>query len=583
MAPAPVYEVPPIYSVQRFATLIFSVLVALASGTNYVYSAYAPQLGTRLGISHTRLNIVALAGNIGVYSTGPIWGRIVDTRGPRILLASASASLLVGYLGMRHMYDAGLVEGQKSISTLSFCVLIVCCYLTGAGGSAGLSSSVNSTAKSFPDQMRATTTGFVISGFGLSAFLFSTISSTFFASNTSSFLLLLGVGTALPMVVGFFLVRPIPLPPHEPLNAEDYDQGAGEVAAAIAHDVPESHSPLLQDDDNSDVESEPLYRPRYDHEGGPVPVSIARNGDVELSPQRGARSALPGGGRSVMDRSMSRGTALTLSAAPNLHGVKLWRSGDFYLLFSSLSLLAGTGIMYINNVGSMSQALYAYKEPNYNLITASKWQAKQVSAISVMNCFGRIFIGIVSDFCKNRYDIPRSYCLVLVAFLCFVSQVVAAHIDHIANLWIASAVLGLGYGSVFSLFPTVCLEWFGMPHFSENWGFLAMSPMFAGNLFSLAFGYIFDKNEDKMKNTAIRRGLEMLGHMQRAPNQDNKDIRCSRGLECYVDSIYLTIGATMLAMVLTIWAGWRDKQKIKRSLRRRSQLIRTQGAGWGQI
>ena len=57
---------------------------------------------------------------------------------------------------------------------------------------------------------------------------------------------------------------------------------------------------------------------------------------------------------------------------------------------------------------------------------------------------------------------PRSYCLVLVAFMCFLSQVVASQVDHIADLWIASSVLGLGYGAVFSLFPTVCLEWFGM-------------------------------------------------------------------------------------------------------------------------
>ena len=52
-----------------------------------------------------------------------------------------------------------------------------------------------------------------MSGYGLSAFLFSTLSRLFFAGNTSSFLLLLSIGTAIPMVIGFFLIRPIPLPP----------------------------------------------------------------------------------------------------------------------------------------------------------------------------------------------------------------------------------------------------------------------------------------------------------------------------------------------------------------------------------
>ena len=57
---------------------------------------------------------------------------------------------------------------------------------------------------------------------------------------------------------------------------------------------------------------------------------------------------------------------------------------------------------------------------------------------------------------------PRSYCLTLVAVMFFISQIVAGSINDIAHLWIASALLGLAYGSVFSLFPTVCLEWFGM-------------------------------------------------------------------------------------------------------------------------
>ena len=73
-----------------------------------------------------------------------------------------------------------------------------------------------------------------------------------------------------------------------------------------------------------------------------------------------------------------------------------------------------------------------------------------------------ILLGLVSDLGKNKYDMPRSYSLVLVSFFFFISQVVAANEDRIENLWIASTLLGLAHGSVFSLFPTVCMEWFGM-------------------------------------------------------------------------------------------------------------------------
>ena len=47
----------------------------------------------------------------------------------------------------------------------------------------------------------------------------------------------------------------------------------------------------------------------------------------------------------------------------------------------------------INNVGAISQALFANKNPDYDEIKAAQWQATQVSTVSVMNCLGRILIG----------------------------------------------------------------------------------------------------------------------------------------------------------------------------------------------
>jgi hypothetical protein len=60
-----------------------------------------------------------------------------------------------------------------------------------------------------------------MAGFGLSAFFFSSISHILFPGNTSDFLLVLALGTALPMVLGFFFVRPIPLPSHGITSVED--------------------------------------------------------------------------------------------------------------------------------------------------------------------------------------------------------------------------------------------------------------------------------------------------------------------------------------------------------------------------
>jgi MFS family permease len=85
---------------------------------------------------------------VGVYSSSPVWGRVVDSKGTRIPLIGASACLLIGYLGIKHMYDDGAGD---TVSFLHLVILIFCTFMTGVAGSAGLASAMNTTAKSFPD------------------------------------------------------------------------------------------------------------------------------------------------------------------------------------------------------------------------------------------------------------------------------------------------------------------------------------------------------------------------------------------------------------------------------------------------
>ena len=53
--------------------------------------------------------------------------------------------------------------------------------------------------------------GLVLSGFGLSAFYFSAILGLLCPGDTSSLLLFLAPGTSFPMILVYFLVRPVPL------------------------------------------------------------------------------------------------------------------------------------------------------------------------------------------------------------------------------------------------------------------------------------------------------------------------------------------------------------------------------------
>jgi MFS family permease len=88
-----------------------------------------------------------------VSASAPIWGRIVDSQGPRILFLISFVFLLGGYSGIKHLYDSGLSPGTSTLPALSFYTLVFCNFLTGCGGFGGLTSALNSTVKSFSDEV----------------------------------------------------------------------------------------------------------------------------------------------------------------------------------------------------------------------------------------------------------------------------------------------------------------------------------------------------------------------------------------------------------------------------------------------
>ena len=307
---------------------------------------------------------------------------------------------LSGYLLVRAFYT-GLIpiraDPSSSPSSTRIFILAFCMFLTGAGGSSGLSASVNAAAKSFPDKTRATATGTVLAGFGLSAFAFSSVGHLVYESDAGGLLLLLAIGTSVPMLVASFFVRPIP-PSRE---AEGY--------AAIADE-----EEILVDDDDDEG--------RHRH---PAAYTGSRSTSFELtrsrSPSPRGRVVLPSSSASKTVRRASLTSLLpsTLSYSP----LDLLRMTDFHILFVILALLCGTGLMYINNAGTVALALAREGHLTYNKKSVSAWQGRQVATVSVWNCSGRILggrwgrsticvidvrlAGAFSDLCKSQFHMSR--------------------------------------------------------------------------------------------------------------------------------------------------------------------------------
>jgi hypothetical protein len=109
-------------------------------------------------------------------------------------------------------------------------------------------------------------------------------------------------------------------------------------------------------------------------------------------------------------------------------------------------------------------------------------------------------------------------------------------------------------------------------HFFENLGYIYMLSV-AGNLFSLVFGKNLDAHDSTRGHDALN---PPLTHAYSPP-------QCLLGLKCYLDAIYFTMVATVLAVLLSIYAGYRDRLKIamacKTKLASASEVIGQDEAG----
>lgn len=146
----------------RIIASVAATILSLACGTNYVYSAWAPQFAERLKLSSTESNLIGLAGNLGMYTLGMPIGIFVDHRGPRPAVLGGAIFMLFGYFPLHQAYHRG------SGSVMLMCLFS---YMTGLGGCMAFAAAVKTSALNWPSH-RGTATAFPLAAFGLSAFFF---------------------------------------------------------------------------------------------------------------------------------------------------------------------------------------------------------------------------------------------------------------------------------------------------------------------------------------------------------------------------------------------------------------------------
>ncbi|KAI1386276.1 MFS general substrate transporter [Hypoxylon trugodes] len=542
----------------RIVSSVAATIISLACGTNYVYSAWAPQFADKLLLSATESNLIGMAGNLGMYSMGVPVGLFVDSKGPRPAVMVGAFLLGLGYVPLHQAYDAG----HGSVAWMCFVS-----YLTGLGGCMAFAAAVKTSALNWPHH-RGTATAFPLAAFGLSAFFFSLIGSVLFPGSPSKFLMLLAYGTFGLTFIGFFFLRV--LPPHSPYHAvPDAEPGITDSRELHRTTSAESKgrgnpsepgmSPNITDTNNNTITTKsnkttPETSKREDEAGDTrkSPNSKGHSPAVEADAEDAASGTRDGAdetssllSQSTLSSSLP-GEVLVQSSVDmdrshrvDIRGFNLLKNIEFWQLFTIMGILSGIGLMTINNIGNDVTALWKHYDDSIDDKTLVLRQQLHVSILSIGSFSGRLLSGVGSDFLVKVLHASRVWCLVIASGIFSIAQLCALNMTNPHLLGFVSGFSGLGYGFLFGVFPSIVAESFGIHGLSQNWGFMTLSPVISSNIFNLFYGTVFD------------------GH---SVVESDGTRSCDDGLECYRAAYFVTLGACGLGFVVTLWVIWHQRR-----------------------
>lgn len=153
------------------------------------------------------------------------------------------------------------------------------------------------------------------------------------------------------------------------------------------------------------------------------------------------------------------------------------KTPQFYLLWIMYLLAATAGLMLIAHLPSIAAKQAGWETAGFMLVVI----------LSLFNAGGRLGAGVLSD------KLGRTRAMMIVFMVQAVNMFLFMFYTSIPALIIGSAVAGLAYGAVFSLFPTTTAEFFGMKNLGVNYGLIFTGWGVAGVIGPMLGGMVADK------------------------------------------------------------------------------------------
>lgn len=306
-------------------------------------------------------------------------------------------------------------------------------FVAGNGSAAAYTSALANNVNKFPIRHRGAIVGLLVSLFGLSAAIFTEVYTWIFQESVEPFILFFAICLPLLGFLGVIFLYP---PPATPVAVIDYDE----------------------------VE-----------EGSGANFAINETTALEETAKK------------------FKCPLTATGAVQEMNVLQSFLTWDFWILVSLFFLLTGVGLMMFNNLGNM--VLSAGGEDGQ--------QAPMVTLLSITNSLARLVVGWLSDVFLTRDVMSRPTLLFLTQIFMVVTQVYFALItvDAIGNavplFYPGVILLGIAYGSLFSVTPTLIGELLGHKHFASHWSVQGFAPAISSVLVSTVLaGHLYDNAAD---------------------------------------------------------------------------------------
>ncbi|KDP31187.1 hypothetical protein JCGZ_11563 [Jatropha curcas] len=482
------------FNTKWFST-VASIWIQCTSGSLYTFSIYSPAIKSTQGYDQSTLDTVSvfkdIGANCGILS-GVLYTKATThqheptstiTIGPWVVLLVGAIQCFAGYFFMWASVT-GLIPPPP--------VAVMCLFMFVAAHAQSFFNTANvvTSVRNFPTYS-GTAVGIMKGFLGLSGAMLIQVYQTVFNNKPNSYLLLLALLPSInPMILMWFVIIHNVSEEDEKKYLDIFSLIALVLAAYLMIIIILEHMFSFQFPVR--VIAFVLLMVLL---VSPIFVAIRaqeRNSDIVsernqfLDESKVLARHYPTGYQSLPSGSGCDSSVNEKNSLDNVEGLNLFKAVqtvDFWILFLAMACGMGSGLATVNNMSQVGGSLgYGGFETN-----------TLVSLWSIWNFLGRFGAGYISDyFLLTRGWARPSFMVITLAGMTIGHVVIASGLP--GALYAGSVLVGVCYGSQWSLMPTIASEIFGVAHMGTIFNTITIASPVGSYIFSVkVVGYIYDR------------------------------------------------------------------------------------------